>query len=98
MNQTFRHATRDDIVMSIHILWERGWQVTPESIQESLRIGSHADSSLERIEAIMKDVVSPEAKRQWLKGFNPESPWNKAHPAPWDIPSHWKHQQAERSK
>jgi len=90
-------ATRDQIILSIHVRWERGWIITPESVREGLQIGQHVDSSIEEIESVIRDIVVPGAKEDWLKHFNQESEWNKSHPAPWDIEDQWKHQQIEVS-
>ena len=79
-----QNATYDTIVSSIHVLWERGWKVNPESVQEMLKRGQNT-ASLEKIESVLKEMVVPGAREQWLKGFNWESPWAKEHGFPWAI-------------
>jgi hypothetical protein len=89
-------ATKDGIITAIHVLWERGWQVNPESVREMLQLGCHEDSSLEEIEKIIGKIVAPGAAAEWRTHFNHESPWAKEHGFPWEIPAHWKHQQIEK--
>ncbi len=97
--QTRRQASYDQIVMSIHILWERGWQVTPESVHEMLTVGGsgmHVESSREAIEQVMATTCLPGAEKQWLRYFNYQTEWTQTHPRPLPIDSNtWKHQQQE---
>ena len=93
--QALRYATRDGIITAIHILWERGWQVNPESVREMLHLGCHEDASMQKIEAVMTEIVVTRAAEQWRSRFNHESSWTKEHGFPWGIPSHWKHQEIE---
>lgn len=83
-------ASPDMVTMTTHILWERGWTVTADSILEMLEVGSHATCSPRAIEHVQSSATGPGAKEDWLKQFNPNSEWNRAHPHPWPIdPDTW---------
>ena len=83
-NTKLHNATNDEIIMSIHVLWERGWKVTPESTQEMLRLGSHAGASIPRIKHYLSTIPA-DVRTQWLRNFNWESPWVKEHGFPQKI-------------
>jgi hypothetical protein len=83
-----RQATQDEIITEIHVLWERGWKVSPESVQEMLRKGPR-DSSLEQIEKIIREYASPKEKERWLSSFK------SAKNAFWQIDNNYQYQYQE---
>jgi hypothetical protein len=84
MKSNLRYATKDSIITAIHVLWERGWKVSAESVQEMLRRG-HENSSPERIEAVMNEIITPGAREKWLSHFNHESSFAQENGFPWKI-------------
>lgn len=91
-----KRASRDTVITAIHVLWERGWEVNPQAIQEFLTRGN-TDYPLEAIQAIINEIAVPGAKERWLKNFYWNSQWALDHPRPWPIdPARWKWQKVEQ--
>jgi len=91
-----KQATKDQIISAIHVLWERGWQVNPRSVQEALKIGQHEECTLERIEAVLPAMEQKGVKEKWLSSFNFDSSFAQQNPRPWPIEGPWQHQHIEQ--
>jgi hypothetical protein len=90
-----KRATQDSIIATIHVLWERGWEVTIEAVREFLRVGD-TDCPDATIEAAIAHIAAPGEKERWLSYFNQHSEWARQRPRPWPIDKRmWKHQQQE---
>lgn len=87
-------ASVDQIRVAIHVLWERGWKVTSDSVTEMCLFGAHLACDLSAAEKVIAEVVTPGAKEAWLACFNWKSEWAQTHPRPRPIdPDPWRFQE-----
>lgn len=63
-----KHATNDEIIAAIHVLWERNQDVSFASVRDMLRDGFHRRAGVEAIGAVLAEIRIGD-KATWLIQF-----------------------------
>jgi hypothetical protein len=91
-----KQVQNDDIIMATHILWERGWKATPESVGEMLVHGCEIQGAQINTPArwqVLADLAG--TREKYLSQFNWDSAFAKQNQSPWPIDHTWKHQEID---
>lgn len=65
----YKQATRDEIITTIHVLWERGIEVNRAEVHQMLAQGFYRVSTNDKVEQVITDFATDDNKRTWLAFF-----------------------------